>query len=284
MTISKDLKEKIIKHLREESVPDVYKFEGFERDDNEVNWIMFATISEFTEEDRKRCEFDFEEYIEDEGYPTHVARVIIRNASDMGGRYGKRYDDSELEALSLVNGEELYLKVSKEGEYIEDIWVDIWEGSQPSFYGGYIEVAKKWCEELGELDYESIKCPKELSKDISICYPEDQPDEPRLIILTDNNFNVKCINITNDRESENSEDKLLANLFSRKNCIYSTSYSSTNFIEKGIIYKEIQMNEYKTGNILATGKIIIICNYKENSVIDLDSIINFIKEENKKNN
>lgn len=283
MTISKkELKEKIIKHLREESVKDVYEFEGFE-DDSEVNWIMFATISEVTAENRERYKLDFEGYIEAEGYPTHVARIVTRNASDMGGRYGKRYDDSELEALSLVDGEDLYLKVSKDGKQIKDIWIDMWEGGQPSFYGGEIDEAKEWCEELGTLDYESIKCPKELSKDITICYPEDQPDEPRLMILTDDNFNIKCMNITTDSESETSEKKLLKHLFSKDKCIYSTKYNSTNFLEKNIIYTEIEIEEYATNKILATGKIIIVCNYESNSVIDFEEIIRYIKENNKNN-
>lgn len=96
--------------------------------------------------------------ISKDGIPTHVARVVARSAWFSLDEEDQLTVSDKPVPLSLVDGEVLYLTVSADGT-VESIWEELWVGDQPSYYGGPIDEAIQWCEEIAPVCYTQLDNP-----------------------------------------------------------------------------------------------------------------------------
>lgn len=121
-----------------------------DKDEGRVSWVMSVSVAPynpnlhtpwFIDEDEDEDEIAegrerLQGMIDEEGTPTHMARIVIRSS----------YDGVGDEPLILVDGWELYLRVA--GDRVHSIWEEIWNGNQPDYYGGPIDEAIEWVSEL----------------------------------------------------------------------------------------------------------------------------------------
>lgn len=100
----------------------------------EVHVPWFMTWAEDDEDEMDEARARLQGLIEDEGTPTHMARVVFRTKWE--------------EVLELVDGTELYLQIDEDAGTVKSIWEEIWNGNQPDYYGGPIDGAREWVNEL----------------------------------------------------------------------------------------------------------------------------------------
>lgn len=150
------------------------------------SWIQILSVAKFdpknhilnpfaNEDDEDELEY-LESLVADDGFPTHVARVVTRSQWDHGDMEigtvtsigGIVKPDGEIEMvtetsdgsnwmkkepLDLVDGTHFYFKYDPESQLITPVWTELWEGSQPDYYGGPIPGAMIWASEIGQIQY-----------------------------------------------------------------------------------------------------------------------------------
>lgn len=143
-----------------ELIMDLLK-EGFER--NQLNhgninsgenvWVMLAAEIPFSE-NADVADFlpyslpgyaDYQEssddaqrsYLMEEGLPTHIVRIVLRNNWPSG-------------ISDYVDGTDVYVSVDLENQTAIFIWQYIWIEGSPKYEGGSIENSLKWVQELKE--------------------------------------------------------------------------------------------------------------------------------------
>jgi hypothetical protein len=125
-----------------------YSFEGkADEGDNfhcDPTWIRYLSIAPFDPTNEEHIHWCMDEVEEggpltaellEEGMATHVVRLI-----------------QQCEGLELVDGEQIYLRINEESGTVEMLW-QVWDGNQPSYYGGDLDEGREWVSELSTIVY-----------------------------------------------------------------------------------------------------------------------------------